>query len=248
MTGGNMYEWVGYTWNPLAGACPHDCEYCYVKDLARRFPNLRKKYTGPLRIDEKALNQKLPRDRIIFVCSMNDLFAEGVPDEYIERILRSIVEKQESWGEHFTQRFLFQTKNPRRMMDWIGYFPPGSTFATTIESNRNLIKTKAPEPKQRYVDFKEFKEAMMEENHSHLYEVTIEPILDFDVDILFDWLLDITPDFVSIGADSKHHHLPEPSEEKIVELVRLLQENGFYVHLKKNLKRIAPRVFEEVSR
>jgi len=240
MTGGNMYEWVGYTWNPLAGACPHDCEYCYVKDLARRFPNLRKKYTGPIRIDEKALNQKLPKNKTIFVCSMNDLFASEIPDEMIDVILRKA-------SEYNDNLFLFQTKNPRRLIDWIGRFPRRCVFATTIESNRSLIKTKAPPPWKRYADFKEFKNAMMEESKAYVYEITIEPILDFD-DELVEWLFDIAPNFVSIGADSKGHNLPEPSEKKIVNLVDTLCNAGFSVHLKKNLKRIAPRVFEEVMR
>ena len=30
-TKGDMYPWTDYTWNPLAGKCPHNCEYCYMK-------------------------------------------------------------------------------------------------------------------------------------------------------------------------------------------------------------------------
>ena len=26
-----MYPWVTHTWNPLAGRCKHDCNYCYMK-------------------------------------------------------------------------------------------------------------------------------------------------------------------------------------------------------------------------
>ena len=240
MTGGNMYEWIGYTWNPLAGECPHDCEYCYVKSLAKRYPQLREKYTGPIRIDERALNEKLPAGKTIFVCSMNDLFAEAVPEEYIHKILDKTRERL------WSSTFLFQTKNPRRFMDFAGEFPDGSTFATTIESNRNLIRTNAPPPEQRMKDFLEFKEGMMEENLSHLYEITIEPIMKFDLFILTAWIEGVEPDLVSIGADSKGHHLPEPSEEEVVELVRQLEHAGIEVHLKKNLKRIAPSLFTEV--
>ncbi len=232
-----MYKWVEYTWNPLAGECLHNCEYCYVKSLVKRYPQLRKKYSGKIRIDEKALNQKLPANRTIFVCSMNDLFADGVLDEYIHRILDKTRERL------WSSAFLFQTKNPRRMIDFIGEFPDGSIFATTVESNRNLIKTNAPPPERRIEDFVDFKNAMMEENLSHLYEITIEPILKFDLFILTAWIEGVEPDFVSVGADSKGHHLPEPSEKEVVEVVRWLENAGIDVRLKKNLKRIAPSLF-----
>ena len=238
---GNMYEWVGYTWNPLAGQCPHDCEYCYVKSLVKRYPSLREKYTGEIRLDKKALNQKLPANRIIFVSSMNDLFAEAVPDEYIHKILEKT--RESSWSS----RFLFQTKNPKRLMDFIGEFPDGSIFVTTIETNKNIVTTKAPEPRYRAMYFELFKEAMMEKNLSHLYEVTIEPILSFDLDIMLNWMRQIHPDFINIGADSKKNGLVEPREEKVVKLVNQLRAEGFTVHLKKNLKETAPRFFKEAS-
>ena len=234
---GNMYEWVGYTWNPLAGECPHQCEYCYVKSLVKRYPYLREKYTGELRLDEKVLNQNLPYGKTIFVCSMNDLFAEEVPDEIIHRILDKTRERL------WSSTFLFQTKNPKRMIDFIGEFPDGSIFATTIESNRNLVRTKAPPPEQRMKDFLEFKEAMMMETLSNLYEVTIEPILSFDLDVMLNWMRQIRPDFINIGADSKKNGLVEPREEKVLRLVNQLRAEGFTVHLKKNLKRIAPSLF-----
>jgi len=51
------------------------------------------------------------------------------------------------------------------------------------------------------------------------------------------WIHAISPDFVSIGADSKHSNLREPPSEKVVELVKKLR--GFTdVRTKSNLKRI----------
>ena len=32
-TKGNMYEFIKYTWNPYQGACHHDCQYCYMKQI-----------------------------------------------------------------------------------------------------------------------------------------------------------------------------------------------------------------------
>ena len=49
--------------------------------------------------------------------------------------------------------------------------------------------------------------------------LSIEPILDFDLDIFVQMLKEINPSYISIGADSKNHNLPEPSKEKIKELI-----------------------------
>ena len=61
---GNMYNWITKTWNPLGGACPHMCEYCYAQNF--RFPVLKKKYSGPPRLYENELKKNLGCDNFIF--------------------------------------------------------------------------------------------------------------------------------------------------------------------------------------
>jgi hypothetical protein len=61
-------------------------------------------------------------------------------------------------------------------------------------------------PSQRYKDFLEIKHP--------LKMVTIEPIIDFDLDILQQWIKDIDPIMVWIGYDSRKNYHPEPSEPK----------------------------------
>lgn len=68
--------------------------------------------------------------------------------------------------------------------------------------------------------------------------ITIEPILDFDVDILASWIAEIRPEFLNIGADSKGHKLPEPTQEKVEEFILKLKSYGIEVREKKNLKRL----------
>jgi len=51
------------------------------------------------------------------------------------------------------------------------------------------------------------------------------------------WIQEIGPDFVSIGADSKGHHLPEPPPDKVDRLVQELSKFTV-VKLKNNLKRL----------
>ena len=67
--------------------------------------------------------------------------------------------------------------------------------------------------------------------------ISIEPIMDFDLVEFTEWLKEINPDFVSIGADSKNHSLPEPGPDKIGALIKEL--NRFtQVIIKENLKRL----------
>lgn len=70
--------------------------------------------------------------------------------------------------------------------------------------------------------------------------MTLEPIMAFDVDKLEPWLTVLNPDFVNIGADSKSHDLPEPTQAQIEELVFVLKAAGIDVRLKDNLKRLFP--------
>ncbi|OQA00447.1 MAG: hypothetical protein BWY70_00699 [Bacteroidetes bacterium ADurb.Bin408] len=68
--------------------------------------------------------------------------------------------------------------------------------------------------------------------------ITIEPILDFDLDHFVNMLgLDFQPIQVNIGADSHGHKLPEPPKTKLLELISAL-ESFTTVHQKPNLKRL----------
>jgi hypothetical protein len=53
--------------------------------------------------------------------------------------------------------------------------------------------------------------------------VTLEPILEFDLNALTKMIEAIRPEWVNIGADSKGHNLPEPSYEKIMQLFKNLK-------------------------
>ena len=68
--------------------------------------------------------------------------------------------------------------------------------------------------------------------------ITIEPILDFDVDALAYWIKDINPEFVNIGADSKRHNLPEPSADKVNALIAEIKNAGIEIRQKHNLARL----------
>jgi DNA repair photolyase len=221
-----MYDWIGETWNPLGGACPHKCSYCYVR--RSRIGGL-PKYKGELRLDERAMKKSLGKGKTWFVCSCNDLFADAVSDEIIEQIIFKCHEYPEN-------AYVFQTKNPIRLER--SDFPQKSILGITLETNRKIEHSFAPQPLLRLLMFDFVKWCTLELLRPDIkFFVTVEPIMDFDLEDLVGFLDLIHPDFVNIGADSKHCHLPEPSGEKVESLIA---ELGKFteVRLKKNLERI----------
>ena len=219
---GNMYEFVTLMYSPIRGKCKHECTYCYVKDTANR-------YNAPLKdlfLDEKDLRKKLGKNETVFVCYTCDLFADDVPTEWIEKVLAHCCEYPEN-------RYLLQSKNPKRMIDFVDKFPPDVLLGTTIETNRTgYYESKAPSMEERakalgILSIREGLETM----------VTIEPIMDFDLEPLVDLIITANPVWVNVGADSKSHDLPEPAPEKIAALIASLKEKTD-VELKRNIDRI----------
>lgn len=47
---GDMFEFVTHTANPMGGECNHNCRYCFVKALKKRYKAMREKYSGEPRI------------------------------------------------------------------------------------------------------------------------------------------------------------------------------------------------------
>lgn len=223
--GSNMYQgWVTHTHSLLDGRCLHECSYCYVQAMAKRYPLLAERYSGDIRLRDKELAVNYGKDNAIFIEHCSDLFAANVPDKFIIKILAHCREYQ-------SNTYIFQTKNPSRYCDFLDEFPKNTMIGTTIETNRDIIGvSRAPHVRERYYAIKEL--TFMSKF------ITIEPILDFDVEELSRWIKEINPCFVNIGADSKGHHLIEPTMEKIHALIEKLQEYGVEVKEKHNIGRL----------
>ena len=216
---GNMYEFVDRTWNPLGGECPHRCSYCSTNSL-KRFPLIRRKYSGAPCIDLHAFEKMTWRNQRVFVVAQNDLFAEGVPDEIINLILERC--------RVFPNDYFFQTKNPSRIDGFM--LPERATVCTTIETNRHYkeMMKDSPTPYVRSLGM------YCIDKPKHL---TIEPIMDFDLIPFVEMIKTCNVEQVNIGADSKRNNLPEPSKEKIEALIKELEKFAT-VHIKSNLKRL----------
>jgi hypothetical protein len=74
----------------------------------------------------------------------------------------------------------------------------------------------------------------------HKVFVTIEPILVLDPKIMARWIIEIRPEFVNIGADSKGTGLEEPPAEQVQELIERLRLANVTIRKKTNLERILP--------
>ena len=223
---GNMYEFITHTWNPLAGQCPHKCTYCSTNKLANRYEAIKNKYTGPIRVDEKQMKTNLGKENFIFVCAQNDLFAEGISNGIVSIILNHCCK--------YDSKYLFQTKNPSRILAFVSELPSNSVVCTTIESNRSFASKHhmlGASPWDRA-------DAMNEITYEKIKTyVTVEPIMDFDLDDMVHYIETCLPEQVNIGADSGHNNLPEPSKEKILQLIERLEKFTKVVK-KKNLDRI----------
>ena len=227
-----MYQWA-QPWNPLGGECPHKCSYCSTKTMMR-FPEVRYKYSGQLRLFSDLY--KLPnKSRTIFVAAQNDLFADKVPSKYIKQVLSEC-------NKHSQHTYLFQTKNPVRFLEEGFTYPYHSIFCTTIETNRQYPQMgNAPSTKERAIAMNDvYHELDSRIEHLGLdwsFQVTIEPIMDFDLEEMVYLIETCLPDKVNIGADSKHNHLPEPSKEKLLALIDELKKFTV-IDRKSNLERL----------
>lgn len=220
---GNMYEFITHTWNPIKGKCIHDCNYCYMKVWG----NLK-----PIRLVEKELKDDLGKNNFIFVGSSTDMFAEDVSENWIRDVLVAIRLADKS------NKYFFQTKNPYYFFKYEQWFPKKAMFCTTLESNRNY------DIYGGVVNSIETRTYIMEDlstEHGKDVAITIEPILDFDLAKFVSMIEDIKPKWVSIGADSKGHKLPEPSKEKVEALIKALKKFT-KVKIKPNLKRITHNI------
>jgi len=214
---GNMYEFITHTWNAVKGECYHDCSYCYMKRWGK---------LNPVRLDEKELKTDLGTDNFIFVGSSCDMWAKEIPEQWIRIILKHM--------EQFDNKYLLQSKNPARILDFIDatVITDKCVVCTTIESNRILFEYQADSP----VVYKRVS-AMRELSGIIDTYVTIEPIMDFDINYLVQMIEFCNPKQVNIGADTGKHNLPEPEPYKLHSLIDKL-ERFTTVHLKPNLRRL----------
>jgi len=130
-------DWADETWNPITGCTPISagCRNCYAKRMAQRLAG-RFGYPAdePFRVTlhPDKLNEPLRwrKPRRVFVCSMSDLFHEGVPNNFRAQIFDVMAA-----AEHHTFQIL--TKRPENIRDWEQWmgecWPGDSAWQVTTE-------------------------------------------------------------------------------------------------------------------
>lgn len=129
MADGTKIEWTDATWNPITGCSvvSPGCTNCYAMKLAgTRLKNHPTRegltndskagpvWNGQVRFNESMLLDPLRwrRPRMIFVCAHGDLFAENVPDDWIDQVFAVMALAPQ-------HTFQVLTKRPERMRDYL---------------------------------------------------------------------------------------------------------------------------------
>lgn len=140
--GKTAIEWTDYSWNPIRARhretdkrgwfCIHasdGCKSCYAESMNLRLGNgvefkAQNADQVEVYLDEQALLEPLKwrKPRVIFVCSMTDLFGEFVPAEFIHRIWAVMA----LCPQH---TFIVLTKRSRRMRQVLSH---STSFATAV--------------------------------------------------------------------------------------------------------------------
>ncbi len=118
-------EWAEETWNPITGCDPisEGCANCYARRMATR---LRGRYgypaDDPFRVtfhpERLGQPERWKKPRMIFVCSMGDLFHERVSIDHGCMVLGAAKEAPQ-------HKYLFLTKRPEIMLKAMAFFCGG---------------------------------------------------------------------------------------------------------------------------
>jgi len=118
--GKTSIEWATHTWNPITGCTPvsEGCKNCYAARMAKRlagrfgYPEAPNQFDVTFHPDklEEPLHWRKPR--VVFVCSMGDLFHEDVEYEQLDKIFAAM-----SIATKHT--FLVLTKRPDRAREYL---------------------------------------------------------------------------------------------------------------------------------
>ena len=238
MSDHSKIEWTDATWNPLRGCTKISpgCKHCYAETFAERFRGV-KGHPYEQGFDLRLVPGKLAEPfhwsgpRTVFVNSMSDLFQPGVPDEYIEDVVRVMVEA--NW-----HTYQVLTKRSERLAQLL------STRLSFAADCRHIWWGVSVEDK---------KYGMARIGHlrgapAALRFLSIEPLLEDlgDLDIAgIDWAI--------IGGESGHGARPMREEwvQRILNICRAAKVDFFFkqwggVHKSKTGRTLNHRTYDEI--
>lgn len=219
-----MYEGVK-TWNPFKG-CLFDCVYCrpsFQQQAKRQKRNCTDCYNYLPHEHPERLN-KIPNAETVFVCGNSDIsFAEK---SFTESIIKAVCTHSK---KHPEATYYFQSKRPAYFRPFVDRLPDSAIVLTTLETNRDegySRVSRALLPSIRYGQFLGLPYRRK--------AVTIEPVMDFDLEPFLGWIVDLDPEYVWLGFNSrpKQVSLPEPSYEKVLQLIEALAARNIEIKAK----------------
>jgi protein gp37 len=117
--GDSKIEWTDKVWNPVRGCVKVSagCKHCYAETFAERWRGI------PVHAYEQGFDLRLVPEKLeeplkwkgshkVFVNSMSDLFQDGVPDEFIDKVFGVMAATPQN-----TYQIL--TKRPARMLAYL---------------------------------------------------------------------------------------------------------------------------------
>jgi|SRR5580698_7273547 protein gp37 len=186
-------EWTDATWNPVRGCTKISpgCKHCYAETFAERFRGVKGhpyELGFDLRMVPSKLNEPLnwKKPRFVFVNSMSDLFHDGVPLYYIQKVAEVMV------AAHW-HTFQVLTKRSERMCDLL---------ASTLKfasKHKNIWWGVSVEDRKHGLP----RIAHLQKSHALIRFLSIEPLLE-DLGTLnlagIDWVI--------AGGESGHGARP----------------------------------------
>ena len=230
---GKMFNLVTGTWNPVTG-CLYECNYCWARALAiTKLKNSHRYINGfkPM-LNEVEFRSRFKKGDFIFVSDMGDLFGDFIPSDWIQKVLDHIQLFPEA-------SFLFLSKNPARYFEFLAEMPENAILGATIETNLDrLFETHkisgAALPSRRFL-------AMRDLEWEKKF-ISIEPILDFNLETFSAWIEEIYPFLVYIGYDNYKKNLAEPALDKTLSLIENISKATLVIK-----KTMRPAWFESIK-
>ena len=135
-------EWTEATWNPVTGCSPVSagCANCYARRFAWRLQAAgMAKYRNGFKVttheDELLTPQGWKKNRMVFLCSMGDLFHEKVPPEFIHRVF----EVMRSCKQHVFQVLTKRSQRLRQLAPALPW-PDNVWMGVTVEDAHNVSR------------------------------------------------------------------------------------------------------------
>lgn len=209
--------------------CKNDCVYCkpsFQRQAKRQKQKCLKCYTFEPHAHLERLKHSAPKtigDQFVFFPKGGDLsFCDAI----------SLLEMINYARDNPQTTFLIQTKNP----DWMANyrFPDNVILDITLETDRHIFQTLSD-----YHAYDQISKAMLPIQRATIFSdiphsrkgVTVEPILQHSPKLV-DLILDIKPEFVYVGYDTKGCKLPEPTLKETLNFINELSNRKIEVRIK----------------